>query len=126
MLRAMAVLLLAAGLAAPAAQAPAKEPAKKQAKGPHGAIAINRGSKAVGYAYDFKTAQDAKREALRQCAEKQCEVAVSFHSGCGAVSGNGKRISAATGITQDEAETKATRKCGKDCAVVAWACTREK
>jgi len=126
MLRAMAVLLLAAGLAVPAAQAPAKEPAKKQAKGPHGAIALNRGSKAVGYAYDFKTAQDAKREALRQCGEKQCEVVVSFHSGCGAVSGSGKRISTATGITRDEAETKATRKCGKECAVIAWACTRDK
>lgn len=126
MLRALAVLLLAAGLSAPGAQAQAKEPAKSAAKGPHGAIAINRGSKAVGYAYDFKTAKDAKREALAQCGEKQCEVVVSFRSACAAVSGSGKRIATATGITQDEAETKATRKCGKECAVLAWACTKNK
>ena len=123
---AIAVLLLAVGLAAPGASAQAKEPGKSHAKGPHGAIALNRGSKAVGYAYDFKSAQDAKREALRQCGEKQCEVVVSFRGACGAVSGSGKRIASATGVTRDEAEMKATRKCGKDCAVVAWACTRDK
>ncbi len=125
-LRAMGAVLLATGLLAPCGEAPAKEPKPAYVKGPHGAIAVNRNSKAVGYAYDFKSAQDAKREALRQCGEKQCEVAVAFHRGCGAVSGSGKRIATATGVTRDEAETKATRKCGKDCAVVAWACTKEK
>ena len=119
-------LLLAAALTGAATLAPAKAPAKSQAKGPHGAIAINRGSKAVGYAYDFKTAKDAKRAALDQCGEKQCEVVVTFRGACAAVSGNGKRIATATGITRDEAETKATRKCGKDCAVLAWACTKDK
>ena len=29
-----------------------------------------------------------------------------------------------TGVTRDEAETKVMRKCGKDCTVLAWACTR--
>jgi len=122
----MATLVLATALLAAGTPTPAKEPARSQAKGPHGAIAMNRGSKAVGYAYDFKTAQDAKREALRQCAERECEVVVSFHRGCGAVSGNGTRTASATGVTRDEAETKATRKCGKDCIVVAWACTKDK
>ena len=122
----LGTLLLALALTGAATIAPAKEPGKSQAKGSHGAIAINRGSKAVGYAYDFKTAQDAKREALRQCGEKQCEVAVSFRGACGVVSGSGKRIATATGVTRDEAETKAMRKCGKDCAVLAWACTKDK
>lgn len=123
MVRAAILLLIALALAAPAAAATSK--GKKKAGG-HGAIAINRDSKAVGYAYDFKTAQDAKREALRQCAEQKCEVVASFQSGCAAVSGSGKRIANATGVTRDEAETKATRKCGKDCAVLAWACTKDK
>lgn len=123
-LRAAIVLLLAAALAAPAVTAAASKAKKKP--GAHGAIALNRDSKAVGYAYDFKTAQDAKREAVKQCGEKQCEVVASFQSGCAAVSGAGKRLATATGVTRDEAETKATRKCGKDCAVLAWACTKEK
>ena len=122
MLRAIAFLLLAVSLAAPAAAA-AKD---KKKSGAHGAIAINRDSKAVGYAYDFKTAQDAKREALAQCGEKKCEVVVSFRGGCAAVARSGKRLATSTGVTRDEAETKATRKCGKDCAVLAWACTKDK
>ena len=121
-LRTAAVLLLAASLAVPAAAAPAQK-----GKGSHGAIALNRDSKAVGYAYDFKAAQDAKREALARCGEKKCEVVATFRGGCAAVAGSGKRLGTSTGATRDEAETKATRKCGgKDCAVVAWACTKDK
>jgi len=121
MLRAVAVVLLAASLAATASAATA---ADKKKSGAHGAIAINRDGKAVGYAYDFKTAQDAKRDALARCGEKQCEVVVTFRGGCGAVARGGKRLATATGATRDEAETKATRKCGKDCAILAWACTK--
>jgi hypothetical protein len=98
----------------------------KKKLGAHGAIAINRDSTAVGYAYDFKTAQDAKREALARCGEKKCEVVVSFRGGCGAVARSGKRLATATGVTRDEAETKAARKCGKDCTVLAWACSKDK
>jgi len=119
------VFLLAAGLALPAGAASSGDKQRKGSGG-HGAIAINRDSKAVGYAHDFKAAQDAKREALRGCGEKQCEVVVSFRGGCAAVSRAGKRLATSTGVTRDEAETKATRKCGKDCAVLAWACSRDK
>ena len=121
-LRSTAIVLLAASLAVPAAAAPAKA----KGKGTHGAIALNRDSKAVGYAYDFKAAQDAKREALAQCGEKKCEVVASFRGSCAAVAGSGKRLETSTGATRDEAETKATRKCGTGCAVVAWACTKDK
>ena len=125
MLCVLAAISLAAGLLC-AAPALAKEPKKAQAKGTYGAIALNRNSKAVGYAYDFKGARDAKREALAQCGEKQCEVVVSFRGGCAAVSGSGKRLATGTGVTRDEAETKAAGKCGKDCAVLAWACSKDK
>ena len=123
MARAVAVVLLAVSLAAAAAGAMAAE---KKSSGSHGAIAVNRDSKAVGYAYDFKGARDAKRAALAQCGEKKCEVVASFRGGCAAVAGSGKRLATSTGATRDEAESKATRKCGKDCAVVAWACTKDK
>jgi hypothetical protein len=119
----IAVLLLAAGLAVPA---PALCAAAGKKTGTHGAIAVNRDSAAVGYAYDFKSARDAKREALARCGEKRCEVVASFHGGCAAVARDGKRLATATGATRDEAETKAARKCGRDCAVAAWACTKDK
>jgi hypothetical protein len=119
--RAAIILLLAVGLLTAGAPALAKSPKK----GVYGAIAVNRDSKAVGYAYDFKASQDAKREALRQCGEKKCEVVVSFRGGCAAVARSGKRLATSTGATRDEAETKATRKCGKECAVLAWACTKQ-
>jgi len=123
--RAAIVFLLAAGLAFPAGAASSQDKRKKGSGG-HGAIAVNRDSKAVGYAYDFKAAQDAKRAALKECAEKKCEVVVTFRGGCAAVSRGGKRLAASTGITRDEAETKATRQCGTDCAVFAWACSKDK
>ena len=122
-LRAMAGVLLAVALLCPGASAAA---AKDPGKGAYGAIALNRDSKAVGYAYDFKAAKDAKREALVQCGEKKCEVVASFRGGCAAVSGSGKKLETATGSTRDEAETKASRQCGKDCAVLAWACSKDK
>lgn len=119
--RATITLLLAAGLVFPGAPALARSPKGKTI---HGAIAVNRDTKVVGYAYDFKTAQEAKREALKQCGERKCEVLVSFKNGCAAVASGQNKLMAMTGVTRDEAETKATRKCGKDCTVLAWACTR--
>ena len=114
------LLLLSAVLILPAS-ALAKAPKEKPI---HGAIAINRDSNAVGYAYDFKTALDAKREALKQCGEKKCEVVASFRNGCAAVASGGKKLVTMTGATRDEAETKVTRKCGAECRIVAWACTK--
>jgi hypothetical protein len=109
-------LLLSAGLVHAAAHP------KKQA---FGAIAYEPARRAVGYSYDFKSAREAKLEALRQCAEPTCEVVVSFHNACGAVAQGQGRPFAVTGTTRAEAETKALRLCGqKACAIVAWACTK--
>jgi len=120
-LRTTVALVLAAALAHPAASVLAKSPKGKTV---HGAIAVNRDTRAVGYAYDFKTAQEAKREALKQCGERKCEVVASFKNGCAAVAGGRNKPIAMTGVTRDEAETKVLRKCGKDCTVLGWACTR--
>ena len=119
--RATVAVLIAGGVLGAGAPALAKAPKKAV----YGAIAVNRDTKAVGYAYDFKTAQEAKRAALKQCGEQKCEVLASFRNGCAAAAtGNKGKLATMTGATRDEAETKATRKCGKDCTILAWACTR--
>ena len=95
---------------------------KKQA---FGAIAYEPARRAVGYAYDFKSARDAKIEALKECGDPNCVVLVSFRNACGAVARGPGKPFAVTGTTRAEAETKALRACGnKACEVVAWACTK--
>ena len=121
-IRAFFVLAVSLGLACTGSPALAKKPPKGKAI--HGAIAVNRDTKAVGYAYDFRTAKEAKRAALKQCGDGKCEVLTSFRNGCAAVADGQRKLTAMTGVTRDEAETKAIRKCGADCKILAWACTR--
>jgi hypothetical protein len=115
-------LITAIALLADAESVRAAAHPKKQA---FGAIAYEPTRRTAGYSYDFKSAREARLEALKQCGEPACEVLVSFRNACGAVAqGPGKPV-AATGTTRAEAETKALRRCGqKACAVVAWACTK--
>jgi hypothetical protein len=113
------VLLLAAALAPDGAHAKRAQPA-------YGAVAYHRASQSHGYAYDFATPRAAAIEALKSCGHAQCEVFSSFHNACGAVAdGTVKKPVGAKGATPLEAQTKALRACtAKDCAIVAWACTR--
>jgi len=90
----------------------------------NGAIAYHRDSGSHGYTTDRKNARDAKTEALRLCGHARCEVVASFRQGCGAVANGPKRFAATTGVTRQEAEAKALRKCGDACTVAVWACTR--
>jgi len=99
--------------------------ATHSAKQVYGAIAYEPARRAVGYAHDFKSAREAKVEALKQCGEPACEVAVSFRNACGAIARGTGKPSAVTGATRAEAEAKAMRKCGqKNCEIIAWACTK--
>ena len=121
----LGLALLAAMVLTPHA-ALAKAGAKKAA---HGAIALQRETGQVGYAYDASTARAAKTEALNQCAHPRCEVVAAFSNACGALARQpargAKGYSPATGATRQEAETKALRKCAaRDCEVAAWACTK--
>ena len=113
------VLITAACAAAPAS---AKVVVKK---GVYGAIAVEQGSGQFGYAYNAATSRAAKLEALSQCADPRCEVIVSFSNACGALAQGQKQYFSATGATQQEAQTKALRRC-KDqaCTIAAWACTK--
>ena len=90
----------------------------------NGAIAYHRASGSYGYAIDRTSARDAKTEALRQCGHEKCEVVTTFRGACGAVANGPKRFAAMSGVTRQEAETKALRKCGDACEVAVWACTR--
>ena len=90
-----------------------------------GAIAYEPDRRATGYSYDFKTAREAKIEALKQCRDPACEVLVSFRNACGAIAQGPGKPFAVTGATRAEAQTKALRLCGhKACEIVAWACTK--
>ena len=99
--------------------------AKQSKKSAYGAIAYEPARRATGYSYDFKTAPEAKVEALKQCGEPACEVLVSFRNACGAVARGRSKPITATGATRAEAETKALRRCAdRTCEIVAWACTK--
>jgi serine/threonine-protein kinase len=94
-------------------------------KGVFGAIALQRDTGQLGYAYNSATSRAAKMEALKQCAHLRCEVVASFSNACGALARGPKKYFPATGATRQEAETKALRLCAaKECEVAAWACTK--
>ena len=115
-------LALVATLAAVAQPALAKAVVKK---GAHGAIALQRQTGQLGYAYNAATTREAKIEALNQCAHPSCEVVASFSNACGALARGPKKYFPATGATRQEAEAKALRLCAaRECEVTAWACTK--
>ena len=115
-------LALVAALACIAQPALARYVVKK---GVFGAIALQRETGRLGYAYDSATSRAAKIEALRQCADAHCEVVASFRNACGALARGPKKYFPATGATRPEAETKALRLCAaRECEVAAWACTK--
>jgi hypothetical protein len=115
-------LALVAALACVAQPALAKFVVKK---GLHGAIALQRETGQLGYAYDSTTSRAAKTEALKQCAHPRCEVVASFRGACGALARGPKKYFPATGATRPEAEAKALRLCAaKECDVITWACTK--
>ncbi len=115
-------LALVAALAGAAEPALAKVVVKK---GVYGAIALQRETGQLGYAYNAATSRAAKIEALNQCADPRCEVVTAFSNACGALARGPKKYFPATGATRQEVETKALRLCAaRECEVVAWACTK--
>jgi len=114
-------LLLAAVLGA-SAPALAKEEPKRASV--HAAIAYHPESGSVGWATDRKTGREAKIEALRQCSHERCEVVGETTRGCMALARGGKNHVVQKGVTRQEAEAKALRRCGERCEIAAWTCTR--
>lgn len=115
-------LAMAAALGCAAQPALAKVVVKK---GVYGAIALQRETGQLGYAYNAATSRAAKIESLNQCADARCEVVAAFSNACGALARGPKKYFPATGATRQEAEAKALRLCAsRECSVAAWACTR--
>ncbi len=118
-------MLLVAGAVVAVATATPADAATHLKKSAYGAIAYEPGRRATGYSYDFKSAREAKVEALKQCGDPACEVLVSFRNACGAIAQGPGKPFAVTGATRAEAQTRALRRCDhKACQIVAWACTK--
>jgi Domain of unknown function (DUF4189) len=119
------VALLAAALLALAPAGACAATAKKSAvPNRFGAIAYHRPSQSWGVSYDMARERDASVAALQQCGNRECEVVHKFKNGCAALVDGPKTFAASPGATRDEAETKALKRCGAGCKLVAWACTR--
>src|SRR5450759_143727 len=65
-------------------------------KGVYGAIALQRETGQLGYAYNAATSRAAKMEALSQCADPRCEVVAAFSNACGALARGPKKYFPAT------------------------------
>jgi hypothetical protein len=110
-------VVLASTLAAGAAEA------QKPAKGLWGSIAYSTRTGAYGYAVDRATKRDAETEAFRICGTN-CDLVRSFRNGCAAVAARPKRVASDTGTSREIAQAKALRKCGDNCKIAVWACTK--
>jgi hypothetical protein len=130
----LAALLSLATASMPNAQAEERSGSHRYSRNlRHGAIAYDRDSGRIGYAYDYRSAREARAQALMQCGE-QCEVVIDLRNNCGALASKAPNKSASThkptapitahGATREEAQTKAKRLCGSDCQIQAWACSR--
>jgi len=89
-----------------------------------GAIAYHPESGSVGWVADRRTSREAKIEALRQCSHEKCEAVASVTRGCAALARHAKKHVVQKGVTRQEAEAKALRRCGPQCEIAAWVCTR--
>jgi hypothetical protein len=61
---------------------------------------------------------------LKQCGREECIVVATVSRACAALAKDAKKFVVQKGATRQEAETKALGKCGGQCEVAAWTCTR--
>ena len=90
----------------------------------HGAIAYHAASNSIGWASDRRSGREAGIEALKQCGHEECVVVATVSRACAALAKDAKKFVVQKGATRQEAETKALGKCGAQCEVAAWTCTR--
>lgn len=114
----LAALILAGATAASGAQK------AKPRNALYGAIAYHQASGAAGWASDRHSSREARVDALKQCGRDDCVVVATVSRDCAALAANARKFSVQKGATQQEAETKALGRCGADCRIAAWVCTR--
>ena len=116
------LLGLVAALASAVCAAAGERPATRNQY--YAAIAYHAESNSVGWATDRRSAREAKVDALKQCGNEKCEVVASITRGCGALVRDAKKFVVQKGATRTEAQTKALKRCGPQCEVLVWTCTR--
>jgi hypothetical protein len=117
------ILLLACTASADCVLAADKE--KRASRNQYfGAIAYHAASGSIGWATDRRTSREARIEALKQCGREECVVVATVSRACAALAKDAKKFVVQKGATRQEAETKALGKCGAQCELAAWTCTR--
>lgn len=93
-----------------------------------GAIGYSLDTGAMGWGFDYPTADGATRAALKNCAQHagDCRIAILFKDGCAVVTtGDGVQAFAAS-PSRSDAERISLRRCrakGDGCVVQRWVCT---
>ncbi|MBW6422618.1 DUF4189 domain-containing protein [Rhizobium sp. XQZ8] len=92
-----------------------------------GAIAYSPATGATGWSYDHNSRRSAERTAQNNCNANDCEIAIWFKNGCGAVAvGQQGGWGADWGADIDPAKYLAVEACRQHttgCRVVRWQCS---
>jgi Domain of unknown function (DUF4189) len=95
----------------------------------YGAIAYSTDNGKYGYTYDYGTLASAETDALKNCADRSCQVVLWFKNRCGALAiGNGYAYGAAWANNRGDAEASAMTFCsqnGTGCNIAQWVCTSQ-
>ena len=97
----------------------------------YGAIAATRDNGIVGVSNDQVSARAAKKQALKKCAERDCEVVTEYANGCGAVAWGKKSSNEvraySSGAGRVEAESNVLQSCvgagASECVLEYMSCS---
>lgn len=92
----------------------------------YGAIAYSRKDGAYGYSNSQDSQKEAEDLALNYCKENgaKCRSMIWFQNSCGAVAAAGRKTGWGQADTEEEAQTKALKDCGKkNCEIKVAHCS---
>jgi serine/threonine-protein kinase len=91
-----------------------------------GALAYSYETGRYGFAYDYRTKDEATDSAVGHCGVDDCKAVVWFRNGCGAFAKGDNAFGWGIGDDKKDAQEKALAACrehGDGCRVIEWACT---
>lgn len=94
----------------------------------YGAISFSPSWGAMGWAFDYRTREQARAAAIANCRKyvDDCQVVIVFKDGCGALAAGDRSYAAARSESKDDAQRYALDDCrlgGPNCRVLRWVCT---
>ena len=107
-----------------------REQGRERSRTTYGAIAYSPDSGDRGYSRNYGSRGEAESKAMRECGKNDCEIAAWFYNSCGALATDddeeawGGAQGADESKAQQNALARCTREGGKNCKVVATACSR--